>query len=103
MHLTKQHNNEEIILNIDGNEKEIDDFECSLSNWGVCNKDTFNFLDEYHASVKVSEKKLLEYFENLEMGRFDPDRIFTERLKDYVDKRAQKRFSEIAEIERQKL
>lgn len=106
MNLTKTKNwkgNKNIVLNIKGTPQEITDFECSLTNWGVCEESHFYIVDSCNACVTVSEKKLLDYFTNLEMGRFDPDRIISEKLKNFVDSRVKKRFDEIVEIETPKL
>lgn len=92
-----------LILEIEGEASEIDGFEMSLNNWGVTTEETFERIDEWHASARVSAKKLFEYFRNLEEMKLDPDRIITDRLNSLLTKRAEIRFNSIPDAERKAL
>ena len=92
-----------LTLEIQGEPQEINNFEMSLENWGVCTSETWERIDDWHASARVSIKKLFQYFVNLEEMKFDPDRIITDRLNNLLTKRAEKRFNSIPEVERKPL
>lgn len=88
-----------VVLTVKGTQTELEGFEMSLFNWNVVQKEEQFFRpNNWTSVVRVPVEKLLEYWANLELMRFDADRIILPITEAWAKARAMARFESIIEV-----